>query len=99
MSTEEARRYQEISDLLLELAERFPAEPSKRLLLSMARDYKEQADYLVTNDAGRCPPLVPTPLTELQIERESEARTRYIRIQLHWSALAAELGKPGLRDQ
>ena len=75
MSTEEARRYQEISDLLLELAERFPAEPSKRLLLSMARDYKEQADYLVTNDAGRCPPpLVPTPLTELQIERELEAR-------------------------
>ena len=62
MSTEEARRYQEISDLLLELAERFPAEPSKRLLLSMARDYKEQADYLVTNDAGRCPPLVPAPL-------------------------------------
>ena len=93
MSAEKAKRYQEISELLLDLAERLPVEPSKRLLLSMASDYQHQADYYATNDDAQCRPLVPVPLTDLQIARESEVRARYVRIEQQWSALAAELGR------
>lgn len=91
MSADEARRYREIAELLLELAERLPAEPSKRLLLSMASDYKDQADDLAATDDVRCRPLVPVPLTDQQVARELEVRARHIRIEQQWSALAAEL--------
>ena len=98
MSAEDAKRCLEMSDLLLKLAETWPAEPAKRLLLSMARDYKEQADYFATNDDVRCRPLVPVELTEEQIAREREVRATLVRLEQQWSALAAELGRTPSRQ-